>query len=63
MKTEYPEFYDFLADHLKPEHVPQTSQRFAAWMADADENGHIELSGLYTKTGNPVTGQFDELAY
>ncbi|HET6724784.1 MAG TPA: hypothetical protein VFH85_02125 [Gammaproteobacteria bacterium] len=32
-----------------------------AWLNDVDENGHMEIAGQYSYSGNPIVGSFTDL--
>ena len=63
VNAQYNDFLNFLNENLHEKYEVHTISSLIAWMNEADENGYIELAGIYTKTGTSVTGQFDELKW
>lgn len=62
LHTQYLDFYQFLLDNVRKDCLPVDDNQFAAWMGDIDENGHIEIRGQFSVTGNPITGSLPDLA-
>ena len=65
---QYPEFARFIRENVSTASRDMLASEdlsdhaMTAWLNSIDEDGHIEISGRYSLSGNPVVGNFPELA-
>lgn len=60
----YAEFLEWLRENVNDdlrERLEYSYECFVSFLEDIDIDGHIEIAGQYTNTGNPVTNTFPAL--
>lgn len=62
---KYAAFLDWLRDSVTDEireRLDHSDSTLESFLGDIGEDGHIEIRGIHSATGHPVTGSFPELA-